>query len=546
MSTVADQLASHLQAHGVTTVYGLPGGASLPILAALQRHGIKFVLVRNESSAVYMAGVTARLTGTIGVSVVTLGPGAANAMAGVAHAYLDRSPLLIITADFPAELLDRHTHQVIDLAAMFRPVTKLSCQLSPEGAGQQIREAIEQAVSGRPGPVHLSLPGAVADAPFRIGIHTTDQPDDPDTVQTARRAVSPEPTALAAARKLLKSAHHPIIVTGLGLEPDAPYDALRELAKTLNAPLLDTPKGKGALPASHPLFGGTIGLMQSDPPYELLDEADCIIAVGFDVVELVRIWDYEVPLIWIATWENADPVIPAVVSLVGPLQPMLEQLIDSESSTATGWGAPRVAAFREKLAARQLGQPLAERLFPQQLLRALHEVALPTTTVATDVGSHKILSALEWPAETPNRYFVSNGLSAMGYGLPAALAAALVLDELTVCITGDAGFSMVIGELSLIQEHNLKVITIVMNDAALDLIRAKQLRRAEPVYGTEFYNPSFAAIAAAYDLPFYRVDSETGCRQALQSAFASGHAALIEVMIDPTSYPTSPTQAGTP
>ena len=536
MNSVADLFAQYLLATGIKTVFGLPGGASLPILAALQRQGINFVLVRNESSAVYMAEVTARLTGKPGVCIVTLGPGAANAMAGVANAYLDRSPLLIVTADFPDNVSNQHTHQLIDLAAMMGPVTKGSTRLHPDHASQQIRDALELAQTGRPGPVHLNLAGAYADQPtemillpgkFRIG-----NQENKNNIQKSHN--------------IIKGSKRPIIVTGLGLEPDRPYPELRELAETLQAPLIDTPKGKGALPASHPLFAGTIGLMQTDPPYELLNEADCIIAVGFDVVELVRIWDYDVPLIWVSNWENENPIIPAEASLVGLIKVSLRQLIDSEHQIELAWGETRVKRFRDKLASRQLPSPPAGRLFPQQLIAALHEAAPATVAISTDVGSHKILSALEWPAESANRYFVSNGLSAMGFGLPAALAASLALGETAICITGDAGFSMVIGELSLIQEHQLTVIVIVMNDAALDLIRSKQLRRDEPIYGTQFHNPDFASIAQAYELPYFRADSESKCKLALETALASNRSALIEVLIDPTSYPTSPTQPGTP
>ena len=165
MISVADTFAQILLLKGIETVFGLPGGANLPLLAALRRNNIRFVLVRNESSAVYMADVTARLTGKPGVCIVTLGPGAANSMAGVAHAYLDRSPVLMITADFPETLRGRHTHQLLDLPALFRPVTKHSARISPGQAGQQILQALELTMAGRPGPVHLSLTGMDAEAP---------------------------------------------------------------------------------------------------------------------------------------------------------------------------------------------------------------------------------------------------------------------------------------------------------------------------------------------------------------------------------------------
>ena len=160
--------------------------------------------------------------------------------------------------------------------------------------------------------------------------------------------------------------------------------------------------------------------------------------------------------------------------------------------------------------------------------------------VTTDVGSHKIASALLWPAYQPNRYMLSNGLSAMGFGLSAAIAGAVALEQVTLCITGDAGFSMVMGELGIVKELELPVITLIMNDSALDLIRSAQQRSGHESFGTEFLNPDFKHIAAAYDLDYYLIHSKESCQQVFQAAFSKGKACLIEALIDPISYPTTP------
>jgi acetolactate synthase-1/2/3 large subunit len=179
-------------------------------------------------------------------------------------------------------------------------------------------------------------------------------------------------------------------------------------------------------------------------------------------------------------------------------------------------------------------------MLPQAVLAAIRQQVPPDTLVTTDVGSHKILTGLTWPAYAPNRYQVSNGLSAMGFGLPAAIAGSLILNRPTVCITGDGGLAMAMGELGLLTELRLPVITVVMNDSALDLIRSGQLRAGKPAFGTEFVNPDFAQIAGAYDLTFHRVTTEAECAEAIRSALATGQPALIEAMIDPASYPTTP------
>jgi len=529
LTIVAQLLAETLYEEGVRTAYGLPGGEVVEILDALRQVGIEFVLVKNESSAIYMADVTARLTGTIGVAITTLGPGATNAYAGVAHAYLDRAPVLVLTAQTDPQLVGTHTHQVLDLQACFRPVTKFTTELETESAPQTIQFALSQLKGGRPGPVHLGISDRVA----RGTVH-----------QQIRRDQSPADIELdshiASIQHLLKDSTKPVIFAGLGLEPDCPYNELLALAETLQAPVIDTPKAKGAIPARHPLFVGTIGLTRSDPAYDVLDQADCIIAVGFDVVELVKPWSQDAPLIWIAPWQNQDPHISSVHEYVGDTGALLGGLADRLDTTiADDWGTSVVEAFHEAQTQKPLPQASNGRITPHDTLRIIRDATPDDIVITTDVGSHKIFTALNWQAQTPNRYFLSNGLSAMGFGVPTAIASAKVTGQPTLCITGDAGFGMVIGELSIAVDANLPVIIVVMNDNALDLIRSAQQRRSKQVYGTTFTNPDYALIAQAYGLGYYHVDNPDTCEQAIQSALQAGKPCLIDVQIDPSGYPTA-------
>ena len=352
--------------------------------------------------------------------------------------------------------------------------------------------------------------------------------------------VAPSPNHQSPVTNPLFSARRPVIVVGVGMEPEAPYDALRELTEAANAPVIVTPKAKGALPDDHPLAAGTIGLTRTDPADEILDEADCVVAVGFDVVELVKEWDHAAPLLWIAPWENVDPVIPAVAEWVGPITPVLRQLSDAEFSTDADWGAARVDAFRRKQAARTLPVPAAGHMLPQQVLSAMRSTATADTLLAVDVGSHKIFSSLEWPTLAPNRFLVSNGLSCMGFALPSAIAASLALDGApTLCLIGDGGLAMCLGELGVLARLDLPVTVIVLVDGAIDLIRSAQVRSGRPIHGTEFPPPNFCAIAAAYAIHAERVADEASCADALTRALGSGRPALIEVMLDPVSYPTT-------
>jgi acetolactate synthase-1/2/3 large subunit len=539
MTTVADTVAMHLVQAGVETVFGLPGGENVYLMEAFRRAGLRFVLVRNESSAVFMADATARLTGRPGVCLTTLGPGALNAVAGVGHAYLDRAPVLVITAETPGHLLAYHTHQVIDLGTLFAPITKGTFAVTAANVDETVPQALALTQGGRPGPVHLRLSNEEANLPAQPAAREQVAATPATQLQLIGGAQSFE-DEVARARALLAQARRPVIVAGVGLEPEQPYAALRELAEAAQAPVIVTPKAKGALPADHPLAAGVIGLTRSDPAYTILDEADALIAVGFDVVELVKPWQQPQPLIWVAPWANDDPPLASTAELVGPLAPSLEQLTDTVFATDEDWGAARVRQFRAERARVVLPEPKAGRLRPQTVLEILRQRAPRDLLVTTDVGSHKILAALEWPAYAANRYLLSNGLSCMGYALPAAIAASLALGQMTVALTGDAGLSMVLGELALLGEVQTPVLILVFNDSALDLIRSAQVRAGKQPFGTEFHNPDFLQIAAAYGLDARRVATEAECATAIEQALAAGRPCLIEALIDPVSYPTTP------
>ncbi len=529
MITVAQLIAQALYERGVRTAFGLPGGEVVEVLDALRQAGIEFVLVKNESSAVYMADVTARLTGTIGVAVTTLGPGATNAYVGVAHAYLERSPVLLITAQTDPKRVGSHTHQVLDLQACFRPVTKFTAALEIESTPETLDYALSQVESGRPGPVHLGICDRVARGMVRLAVQ-----------QTPASPVVDLPTHVAAIQDVLKSSARPVIVAGLGLEPEQPYAELQALTETLQAPVIDTPKAKGAFPAKHPLFVGTIGLTVNDPAYDMLDRADCIVALGFDVVELVKPWSQNAPLIWIAPWQNHDPHIAAAHEYVGLVGPLLGALADSiQQRSNPVWGAPVVSAFHAGLAQQPPTRADAGRITPQDALRVIRDCTPDDVVITTDVGSHKIFTALNWQAQAPNRYFVSNGLSAMGFGLSAAIAAARVTQQPTICITGDAGFAMVLGELSLAVDMALPVIVVVMNDNALDLIRSAQQRRDKPVFGTIFTNPDYALVAAGFGVAYHHVDSVAACEEAIRTALKESRPCLVDIQVDPSGYPTA-------
>lgn len=535
MEQVARILAQGLRDFEIERVFGIPGGENVEIVDALRQEGIRFVLVHHESSAVFMADAAARLTGRPAACLTTLGPGATNSAAGVAHAFLDRSPVIVITAQIADDLIPNQTHQFIDLAAFFAPITKASIKLKAEGATRTVRRALELTRTGRPGPVHLQVSNAEAGRPA-LDANEMSTP----LAGTRGSGIDLEPQ-FAAARQVIARSRRPIIVVGLGLEPERPYEALRMLAEAARAPVITTPKGKGSLPDDHDLAAGTIGLRQGDPANSILDEADCILAVGFDAVELVKPWNQSAPLIWIAPWKNEEPFLPSVAEFVGPTRPILLELCKADWSTSPDWGERRVHTQRQELAREQLPTPAQGRLLPQDVLSALRNAAPRDAIVTVDVGSHKILASLSWPTYTPNSFLVSNGLSCMGFGLPAAIAASLVdPSRRVICITGDAGLMMALGELGVLRRLGTSVLVVVLNDGALDLIRSQQVRAGKEPFGTEFNNPDFVRIGEAYGMRASRVYDRPQLQKEIQTAIEADEPTLLEVMIDPAGYPTTP------
>ncbi|MBV6392628.1 MAG: Acetolactate synthase isozyme 3 large subunit [Anaerolineales bacterium] len=526
MPSLSELIAQKLTEANVDVVFGLPGGENVEALDALRKRGIQFVLVRNESSAVFMADARARLTGGIGVALTTLGPGATNAYAGVAHAFLDRAPVLLLTAQTDPKLVGSHTHQALDLQAVFKPVTKFTASLTPENANETLDHALRILRANRPGPAHLSVPAAFANRP----VNNISLPSPSPAMGLVDR------DRIARAGEILSSSRRPVIVAGLGLEPDKPYSQLRALAESLHAPVIDTPKSKGALPADHPLFVGTLGLTTTDPAYEILDASDCILAIGFDVVELVKPWAQPQPTIWISNWENDDPRIDAECELVGGLNSILDALLDSTVRVDETWGEKKVSAWREARLSPPKSDTAPNRISPADALSSIRSNTPPETIVTTDVGSHKIFTALNWRALEPNAFFVSNGLSAMGFGVASAIAAARATRKPTVCVTGDAGLAMGIGELAIAVELDLPLIVVVMNDSALDLIRFAQTKRDLQVFGTEFINPNYELVARGYGFEYARIENRNQCDAAIVKAVAGRKPALLEMMIDAAGY----------
>ena len=531
MPTCAEVLACSLHDLGVRTVFGLPGGENVRILDSLREQGIEFVLVRNESSAAYAASARWTLTGELQACLTTLGPGITHAAAGVGHLWLDRAGVVVISACTAEASGPMHTHQVLDQEHLMAPMVKAHIKVEPDNV-HAVRDVCSLAMEGRPGPVYVQISNEVAGLPAAGG-----------GIDPEPRPAKPEPDmdGVEKALALMARARRPVVVAGLGARDASLRISVQAVAGSLQAPIVATPKAKGIVPDSHPLAAGVIGLTRTDPVYELLEQADLVIAVGFDVVELVLPWEFDGALVWVAEWPNVDPPLPADVELTGDVAGHLGGLAQA-AEPATGWIDTDFHAFRRD---RTVPVPKAAaegRVSPQAVMRSLRRYSDSDALMTVDVGSHKIHFALDWPTHDVSGFLLSNGLSCMGFGLAGAIGAA-TLDpgRQVLCVIGDGGLSMCVGELGLLRELDANVKVVVMQDEALDLIRVAQLRAGSPVQGTEYgVSVDHARLAAAFGITGRRVTDNTSLDDAVRTACAQTGPYLVEVMLDPVSYPTFP------
>lgn len=530
MPTCADVLARTLREAGVTRMFGLPGGEMLDFLEAARRAGIRFVLTRHEATASFMADVTGQIQRRPGVCVATLGPGAVNMTLGVANAYLDRSPVVAITASLARSSAPFATHQQLDLNAVYRPFTKQAITLDGADTEGKAREALRLTRAPRMGPVHIALPSDVARA--------EDRPSSASPVDLDPRPIGPAPAAaveeVAAA---IASARRPIVILGLDLDPRADVAAARAFVDRMDAPTFVTPKAKGLLPEDHPLFAGVCAGVAGDRVVlDLFERADLLVGVGFEPVESDKLWHQTMPLV------SVGPVSIAA----GDFRPRAEAVGDVVTTLAAlgrrprmphAWEPGTIARFRADL--ERVLRPAArpQGLSGYELTRALRALFPRDTILATDVGSIKSITSQAWTTYEPLRFFESNGLSAMGYSFPAAMAARLEFPERPVlCTIGDGGFGMTHAEIETCVRERLHFVTVVYDDSALSLIDVAQQNRGYPTYGVRYGPVDFAAVAAGMGAWSRRVDTLDALESAVKEGLRVDRPVVIEAMVDPAEY----------
>lgn len=529
MATNAEEIVQTLVDADVEMAFGLPGGEVAALLAACRDGGIRFYLTGHEASAAFMAGVTGQITGIPGVCISTLGPGAINLCLGVANAFLDRQPLVAISADLPDAKLPHFSHQRLPLASIFANFTKLSLRLDGHGTRERIEECLAQAVAPRPGPVYVALPSDVATAEAKR-----------ETAAAQYRPLSPlessDGAAAEEAFRILSKAKTPLLVVGLGCRPeDVP--ALRSFVSKTEIPFVVTPKAKGALPEDVSGFLGVASGMALDQVLlETLDIADVLFGVGFDPVECDKDWYLGKTMINLDRAPTGEASYQPI-EIIGDISTALVWLAN-QIERSLAWPSDLLAIRRSALVqARGRVKINGPHLSPLKAVLALREV-LPAEAILTcDVGSHKYYAGQFWESYEPGKFFVSNGLSGMGYGVPAAIAAKLQFPNLpVVALVGDGGMLMMLHNLTFIRQYHVPVIIVVFVDESLSLIRVSQDRKGYGPYGVDFPVPSFAKAAAAWGLEGIRAQSISDLKKTVTTAMMTQQAVLLEVPINIGEY----------
>lgn len=540
MPTVADIIIRRLVEAGVRTLVGMPGGGSnLDLIEAAGRAGLPFVLSHTETAGALIACAQAELTGSPSACLATLGPGVASLVNGAAHASLDRVPLLLLTDAMAASGRDIYQHQRFNHAALFAPVTKGSVTIDAERADEQISAALALAVTTTPGPVHIDLAPDVArklTAVNAIEAVNTNAVNNAIASVTSARSGS---IGIDAARALLAAARRPIVIAGLGVRNARDADVLRALCERHGLPALVTYKAKGVVPDEHPLFGGVFTHGALERP--IVESADLIIGVGLDPVELLpRAWDFRAPVVMLSRWPLDQRHLPIAASIVGDLPELLHAIaamLQSSEQSSNDWREAdiRLHAISQRDAMRVVS---ADGWAPWQAVEAAARAVGPDAQVTVDAGAHMFPIMALWPARRQHQILISNGLSTMGFALPSAIGAAL-LDRTrrVVALTGDGGLLMCLAELGTAARERLKVTTIVFNDRSLSLIRIKQEKQGYPAIGMSLDGVDWLAAAKTFGVPAWRAQNDQEMERSLNEAAATDGPALIEAVIDPTSYP---------
>ena len=522
----AELFVRTLENEGVEYVFGIPGEENLDIMDALLDSSIQFITTRHEQGAAFMADVYGRLTGRAGVCLATLGPGATNLITGVADANMDHAPLVAIAGQASTSRLHKESHQVLNLEAMFLPITKYATRIvSPEVIPEIVRKAFKVAQTEKTGACFIEFPENVA-------AMETD-----DVALQVKHATPPEPATehVERAAQLISNAKNPIILAGNGVIRANASAALTQFAEKLKIPVANTFMAKGAIPFSHPMALGSVGLQSNDHVSTGFANADVIICIGYDMVEYhPYLWHptRDRTLIHIdSTHAEVDAYYSVVLGVVGNINHSLNRI----AALATPHTGKAMRTLRDNLIA-EMNQHRRDTEFPvkpQKIIWDLRTAMHLEDIVICDVGAHKMWMSRMFRCEYPNTCIISNGFASMGVAVPGAIAAKLAYPERkVVAVTGDAGFLMNSQEIETAIRLKIAIVILIWNDAGYGLIEWKQQNQFGRTSHVKFGNPDFVQYAQSFGATGVRVNKTEELMPILKQVLDSNTVTIIDCPVD--------------
>ncbi|HET9262337.1 MAG TPA: thiamine pyrophosphate-binding protein [Vicinamibacterales bacterium] len=535
MPALRELVVSRLKDAGVRMIFGVPGGGgNLDLIEAAGQADLPFVLSATETGGALAALAQAEVTGRPGACLTTLGPGAASVANGVACALLDRVPLLVFTDSHAAAAHGAFEHQQFDHRALFRPITKWSGRLSAECVDRTLDQAFASLLDPPPGPVHIDWPADFETTPGRSSPESQAPSPEPRVPSPESRAPSPESRASSPDRfaALISRSRRPLFIVGLGARQPADVTAIRGLLERHGAPAMVTYKAKGVVPDRHPCFAGvfTHALIEQ----AVVGTSDLIVGVGLDPVELLpRPWSYSQPAVYVGRWQVPCRHVPFAAQFVTDTPAGIRE-IDALLQTPE-WDLEIVCKkVNEQRRAIDIS---AEGMTAQDVVRVAADQLAGAARVTVDAGAHMLPATLLWPVDAPGQMLISNGLSTMGFALPAAIGAALAdRSRPVVALTGDGGLLMCAAELLTAVREKLRIIVIVFSDQSLSLIEIKQQRRQYHPAGVALGAVNWPALGESLGAASFIAANEADLARALETARECQGPCLIEAKIDKSNY----------
>ena len=545
-----EAIIESLKNMGVKTIFGYPGGQTIPFYDMLYDSDLEHILVRHEQCAAHAADGYARASGKVGVCVATSGPGATNLVTGIATAYMDSSPIMAITGQVPTHLIGNDAFQEADIIGITMPITKHSFQpKDPDLIPSMIKSSFEIARSGRPGPVLIDVPKEVQEGELsKFDDSLIDTPGYNPTIKGNIKQIK-------KAHELIKASKKPMILAGAGVIIANACLELKKLAETINAPVMTSLLGKGAIDETSDLALGMLGMHGRKVSNDYINEADLLIAIGIRFSDRTtgRLDSFapDTKIIHIdidpaEIGKNVDIDLPIVGDAKNVLSSLNKLLRDYEVSGDVKSWADMIRQKKMELLPRVTYSDVP--LKPQSVIKEISEALTPDSILTTDVGQNQMWAAHFYNTQKPRKFISSGGLGTMGFGFPSAIGAKVACpDDSVVSINGDGGFLMVCQELATVREYDIPVIAVVLENRTLGMVYQWQSllynkRHSQTLLGN---SPDFVKLAESFGVNAVKITKPGETKEALSSAIKDNEPILLDIVVDSEeALPMLPPGAG--